>query len=120
MRREIIHQCAEVFNVHPRDLLSHSRFEFLLGPRFALYAALRQRGSTYSQIGRWLNRDHSTVIYGIRRSEWIAERNPDYAAKIDYLVNWKPQPAPLPIEEEDHEATLRRDIIEEADHCAQT
>lgn len=65
-----------------------------LGPiteaRFGLYAALRLRGWSYPAIGQFIGRDHATVIYGARRAEWLMERFPEYAAKVNHVATWKP------------------------------
>jgi chromosomal replication initiation ATPase DnaA len=83
---DFIKAAAEMFCVHPRDLASHYKFDFLMKPRFALYKALRLRGWSYPQIGRVLGRDHSTIIYGTKRAEYYAERDAEYAAKIKALA----------------------------------
>lgn len=66
---------------------SHMTVEYLLGPkrnrrvmrvRFALYWAFRERGASFAQIGFWMNRDHSTVIYGQRRAQYVFDRDPAF------------------------------------------
>ena len=89
LKSDFVNAAAEMFCVHPRDLVSHYRFDFLMMPRFALYKALRMRGWSYPEIGRLLNRDHSTIIYGVGRAEWKMERDADYAAKVKTLAELK-------------------------------
>lgn len=86
---DLINTAADMFNVHPRDLVGPYRFKFLMLPRFALYKALRLRGWTYPRIGRALSRDHSTIIYGAERADYYAERDAEYADKIRQLVELK-------------------------------
>lgn len=86
LKSDYVKAAAEMFHVHPRDLVSHYRFNFLMLPRFALYKALRLRGWSYPQIGRLLDRDHSTIIYGIQRADYYMERDPGYAAKVKALA----------------------------------
>lgn len=66
---------------------SHMTVEYLLGPkrnrrvmrvRFALYWAFRERGASFAQIGFWMNRDHSTVIYGQRKAQCEFDRDPAF------------------------------------------
>lgn len=53
-------------DVAPKDLLSRSRDMRLCFPRHIICTIMRERGYSYSRIGRCLLRDHATVIYGIR------------------------------------------------------
>lgn len=82
---KLIANCAEMFDVHPRDLRGHYRFGFLTKPRFALYAALRQRGWSQGQIGRELNRDRTTVRHGLERAAYYMEQDADFAEKVHAL-----------------------------------
>lgn len=92
MKKEIINKCAELFDVHPRDLVSDARFGFLIPARFALYKALRLRGWTASMIGRAIGgRDHKTILHGIKRAEYMIERDPDYADAVQHLADLKPK-----------------------------
>lgn len=115
MKSTLIRKAAELFDVHPRDIVSHARFGFLTMPRFALYAGLRRRGWNYSQIARLLDRDHKTIIYGVQRAEWMIERSPEYAAKVDAIVALRLEPLNHS-EVDDDETALQRDAGEaEAD-----
>lgn len=97
MKKEIINKCAELFDVHPRDLVSDARFGFLMPARFALYKALHLRGWAYARIGRWLGgRDHTTIIHGVNRATYMMERDPDYEQKVIQLATMSLLPPPLP------------------------
>lgn len=98
LKSDFVNAAAEMFCVHPRDLVGPYRFNFLMLPRFALYKALRMRGWSYPQIGRFLNRDHSTIIHGVDRAEWKMERDAEYAAKVKALAELKME-ASEPLEE---------------------
>jgi chromosomal replication initiator protein len=92
MKKEIINKCAELFDVHPRDLVSDARFGFLIPARFALYKALHLRGWSYARIGRGLGgRDHATIIHGVNRANYMMERDPAYAQKVEILAELKPE-----------------------------
>lgn len=86
MRRAIVRQCAQMFDVPAQDILSHSRRGHLTLPRFAVYKALRMRGRSWSEIGRIMYRDRKTIAYGIRRAEWHMARDANYAAKVITLA----------------------------------
>jgi chromosomal replication initiation ATPase DnaA len=49
------------------DILDHGWTRALADCRNSIYAACRAAGYSYPQIGRRLNRDHSTVLSGARR-----------------------------------------------------
>lgn len=98
LKSDFVNAAAEMFCVHPRDLVGPYRFNFLMLPRFALYKALRMRGWSFPQIGRLLNRDHSTIIYGVSRADYYMERDPGYAAKVKALAELKME-ASEPLEE---------------------
>ena len=104
MKSKLVELCAEMFDIHPRDLMGPYRFGFLTRARFALYKALRIRGWSYSAIGTFVGgRDHTTIIYGVRRAEYFMERNPAYAAKIKALSESRPASITDWAEEETHE-----------------
>lgn len=67
-REQIIYDCAEEFNITVSELLSPKRTkECALARRKAAWI-FHQRGTmSYPQIGRLLNRDHTTIIYAVRR-----------------------------------------------------
>lgn len=86
MKTELVVECSKMFGVHYRDIMGPSRFRFVTVPRFALYKAMRMRGWSYSQIGRFMDRDHTTVMHGVTRAEYYMERDPDYTAKVNALA----------------------------------
>lgn len=67
---EIIACIAAAFGFKPTALTtSDRRFdEICLARRTAAYV-LWKRGNSYAQIGRWMNRDHSTIIHAVRQFE---------------------------------------------------
>lgn len=116
MKTEFILKASEMFDVHPRDLVGDPRFGFLIPARFAVYKALKLRGWSYAAIGRLMNRDHSTVIHGVTRADYMMERDSCYAAKVQELSDYKPvvvnyvEPEPEPEPKPDGEDWLE-DLI---------
>lgn len=87
IKKDLLHAAAEMFDVHPRDIVGPSRFGFLLPVRFALYKALNLRGWSKTDIGRFVGgRDHSTVCHGVRRAEYLMEKDPDFAKAVHTLA----------------------------------
>ena len=59
-------QLAERHNVTVEDVLGRSRKPQLVRARRELMQRLRDDGFSLWQIGRWLGRDHKTVLAGLR------------------------------------------------------
>lgn len=101
MRSELVTYCAELFDLDPKDLIGRKRKRSVTRARFALYAALRQRGWSYPAIGKFIGRDHATIIHGVRKADYLMEHDRSYEEKIEALAMWKPKPVVLPVEESD-------------------
>lgn len=95
MQTELIMRCSELFWVPPQDLLGSRRYKAVVVARFAIFKALRMRGWSYAQIGRKFGKDHTTVISGVARAEYLLERDPQYAEKIKVLADMKYVPVEL-------------------------
>ncbi len=96
MKREIVKLCADLFDISPEDLLSSKRRQRITHARMALYAGLRKRGWSYPRIGMFCNRDHSTIIYGVRAAEELMRRYPAYAEKVEKVFSWQPEGLGIP------------------------
>lgn len=58
--------CLE-HKVHPDDLVSHKRHKRLAEARREFcYRLNQEHHQTLSKIGRWINKDHTTVLYAVR------------------------------------------------------
>jgi chromosomal replication initiator protein len=75
----IILEVALAHRVLPSDIVGQRRLQRMVKPRWEAMARVRAlrladgRPPSYPQIGRWFgDRDHSTVMYGIRRFEEMA------------------------------------------------
>lgn len=65
--RRIIQASAEHFGVEISDMLCPSRMRVLVAPRHVCMWLLRERGLSFPQIARRMNRgDHTTAIHGVR------------------------------------------------------
>lgn len=49
------------------DLISPTRRRPVVAARFECFELLRQQGRSLNQIGSIFNRDHTTVLHGLRR-----------------------------------------------------
>lgn len=73
--RAIALVCSE-FGVTRDELQGSGRVRSISRPRYVAYAALRQLGMSYPEIGHILHRDHATVLVGVRK------------AKADDMLSW--------------------------------
>ena len=72
---EVIARVAFAFSVTTADILGPSRLSLHVRARRTAMAALSARGNSLAQIGRWMNRDHTTVMYAVRKFEYAARAN---------------------------------------------
>ena len=65
---QIIAEIADEHGIRFVDLTGPRRFKALIGPRFTAYFELYQAGYSLKQIGGYFrDRDHTTILHGIRR-----------------------------------------------------
>ena len=74
----IIGHVANHFDVTEAGLKSHQRSRRIAYPRFVAYWLYSElTGHTLPQIGKIFDRDHTTIMHGIRTvKKWIAEARP--------------------------------------------
>jgi len=72
------------------DLKSKCRKRELVFMRYVLYKYLRSLGLSFDSIGKYFNRDHSTVIHGIKEYNLMSEhryRNLDFDKAKEIVCN---------------------------------
>lgn len=94
-KSELIAAAAEIFDLTPSEILGRGRTREVTRGRFGLYKALRLRGWSYLRIGAYLDRDHATIIYGVRQAEEMMRRHPSYAEKVQLLADYGRRPEKL-------------------------
>lgn len=84
---EIQARVAQQFNVRIAELQTSSRKRRIARPRqVAMYLAHRHTTASLPEIGRRLgNRDHTTVIHGIRQIERLRNIDADLDAEIEAI-----------------------------------
>lgn len=60
---------AKVHNLTVADITGYSRKRHIVRARWAAAWLMRRRGMSLPQIGRHLNRDHTTIFYALRKME---------------------------------------------------
>lgn len=81
-----LERAAQLSFIRVEQIQSDERFKHLVRTRWAVMAALHERGMSYKAIGRRLRRDHSTVMYGVRQAEYHAQRSPAFRALIEQVA----------------------------------
>jgi len=77
---------SAAFEVPILALLGRQRQKPIARARQALYAGLyRGCETSYPEIGRLLDRDNATVLYGVHEAE-AAAADPDYAERLARIV----------------------------------
>ena len=71
---------AAASGVSVADIKGASRTPIVCRARWATMHLMRARGLSTPQIGRALNRDHTTVLYGLDRVKALRLVNPDFDA----------------------------------------
>jgi hypothetical protein len=69
---EIIAAIARAMSFTVAEILGPRRARPVMRARATCSYVLRERGNSYTVIGRWMNRDHSTIINACRQFEALA------------------------------------------------
>lgn len=86
LRSDVIKRGCDLFEVSLKEIMDDCRPRHICRARFGLYYALNKRGGSSAAIGRWLKRDHSTVLHGLTRAEWYMENDPDFRQIVESLI----------------------------------
>lgn len=94
--QRIARQTAIVYGVSLRRMQSEERTHAVAEARqIAFYVIWRRTGSSLPEIGRFFNRDHTTVLHGVKKiSDLVATRR-EIAAIVDALMEDMTLAAPL-------------------------
>lgn len=75
---------SDVFGVDKEDLLSPRRAHYITTPRFALmYLGYYMTHNSTPMVGRFLGRDHTTIIHGCRRAIELKRSNKAFADRLE-------------------------------------
>lgn len=78
-----VQEAARVFEVAHREILSKVRVPSVTRARLALYAAIYDGCQTsYPEMAWRLKRDHTTLVYGVKRARAMADDDPEYALAL--------------------------------------
>lgn len=85
--RQICLATAEYFNVPYLDMMGRKRRSDLVNARrHAMFACLKFTRNGYSNIGRFFDRDHSTVMYSEKEVNKVLHTNKDVVTHfLEYI-----------------------------------
>lgn len=95
---DIIKEAARVFHVHEREIMGRCAMTYIVPVRHAVFTALHERGRSYKKVGKVFGRDHSGVIYGVKKAKDRMEHDEVYAARINHLINYGKPNLQAPVE----------------------
>ena len=76
----VIKAASDYYGIPTDAILGRGRYSEVLRARFSIYYVLRERdGMSTPQIGKRLNRDHSTVLSGLRRVLQVMRKDAEVA-----------------------------------------
>jgi len=71
----VLHACCDFYRASPMDILSTSRKQPTATQRQVVYYMLRDFSYlSYPQIGRFMNRHHTTVMHGVEHINETRDR----------------------------------------------
>jgi chromosomal replication initiator protein len=83
----VLRAVAAEFGCTLEDLLGEGRpAEIALARHAAMALGRRVLGYSLPKLGRLLRRDHTTVLYGIRRIDALSADDPGFAARMDGMA----------------------------------
>lgn len=83
---KIVEACAKFYNVSKEDIMGNKRTKEVSLPRqVAMYFMRELLGLSSLKIAKFLEKDHSTIIYGIQKVEKMTEENSSVSMDISTL-----------------------------------
>lgn len=86
--QEILIECAKFYGVSRLDILSSRRTAIVIRPRqVSMYLAKTMTPHSLPEIGRRMgDRDHTTVLHGVRKIARMIENDADLASDVAHIA----------------------------------
>jgi chromosomal replication initiator protein len=85
--RGILGSVASESSFHKASLVSSKRTHDLSKERFKCYYLMHKlTGCSISKISKFMNKDHTTVLHGLKRANHYYETDTNFARSIDRLL----------------------------------
>ena len=65
--RSLVIPVLKKYGIDWKTIVGHRRFQHMTMPRFEIYTVLRDNGYSSAKIGRICNRDHTSILYGVKK-----------------------------------------------------
>ena len=86
---------CKAWEISYAELMARDRSRRLAFPRFACFRFLSSLGWSTNQIGRAFKRDHTTVMMGLLRAQWLHKHDLGWHRRYEAaLAELKGEPAP--------------------------
>lgn len=85
---KIVNSASEKYNL-PKDVIlgkKHSK-DIVWARHMSIYVMRKLTDMSFNEIGKFFNRDHSTVMASVEKIEHEAEKNPSVAKEIQELID---------------------------------
>lgn len=83
---DLINKCADLFYINRDMITSKSKLRTAVRARQALAMALSIRGHSTAAIGRWLDRDHTTIMHNLEVAKGIMAHDSLFGEKVFVLA----------------------------------
>jgi chromosomal replication initiator protein len=100
-RSGIISGVARHYGVTVGEMRGRRRFRRVAEPRHVTAWLLRKHGMTIKDISEELSRDHSTIVYAVKRVEQLMREDGVFRARVMRL--WRQLVAPIHLGEKSQE-----------------
>lgn len=79
---------ANEFGISGKEIRSKTRLKAIALPRqVAVYIAATKHGRSLSWIGRYLDMDHTTILYARNKIKGLLSSDPDFKDRVECLEN---------------------------------
>jgi hypothetical protein len=87
--KHVIRLVCKHYNISRADILSSRRSQGIVRPRqVAFYLCKELTGRSLPEIGRKFgDKDHTTVLHGVRKIEQLIANDPEFASEVAFLRN---------------------------------
>ncbi len=82
----VLELVGEAFGTSAIVIVSHDRHRMIAQARFGVMWVLRELGHSYPEIGRIIQRDHTTAIQGVKRANSMREKDSEFLRLTDNVL----------------------------------
>lgn len=83
----VVKKVSEFYSVDTKDVYSQRKGKYIVLARQITYYIVRTKfGASFPTIGRNLNRDHSTILYGYRKIAELINNNNKFATEVGTII----------------------------------